>query len=354
MKAFLLLAISLSSLLYAADGVVVVVEAPMFRVPDINSPVIQYSKKGERVYIHPVVINDREAYDIRPSQKALERQKKTEDPFLKVKPEVKNYHDAYPFILTKDNQGRDAWMIREHVHIWYEDQREFTQFAPNPDPTDYRLLEPLPSSYPFNRSETLRANMRLSLGTPLTQNYPYQEKIQADSYGYQFEFNATMTRRVRKEPSNRLYAGGMLSLRSVNSDLTLETRRSRESWNKIGFGGVLTYDPYRSDLHRITLSWAAIANPFNQVSISQSDLNGVTEIRNFLAWNFSSRLGAEWQWLRVTETLDLTMGVWSELESPLNFSSSTATNRPEWWSGNQFNAGIAFTMAGFVGLQSSY
>ena len=351
---FLLSLLLRCALSFGAEGVVVVVEAPMFRVPDKNSPVVQYAKKGQRVYIHPVVTNDREAYDIRPSKKALERQKTRDDLFLKVKPEVQNFHDNYPFILTKDNQGRDAWMIREHVYVWYEDAREFAQSLPTPDPTDYRLLEPLPSAYPFNRSETLRANMRLSLGTPLTQNYPYRERIQADSYGYQFEFNAQMTRRVRKEASNRLYAGGLFTFRTVNSDLTLETRRSREQWNKIGFGGVLTYDPYRTDLHRITLSWAAIINPFHQVSISQTDLNGVTEIRNFLAWNFSSRVGAEWQWLRVTETLDLTMGVYSELESPLNFNSSTPSNRPEWWSGDQFNSAINFTLAGFVGLQSAY
>jgi len=327
---------------------------PCFACQYLNSPVIQYAKKGQRIYIHPVVVTDREAYDIRPTKKAIERQKKREDLFLKVKPEVENYHDAYPFILTKDNQGRDAWMIREHVYIWYEDAREFTQKIPNPDPTDYRLLEPLPTFYPFNRSETLRANMRFSLGTPLTQNYPYREKIQADSYGYQLEFNASMTRRVRKEPSNRLYAGGIFSLRTVNSDLTLETRRSRERWNKMGLGGVLSYDPYRTDLHRITLSWAAIANPFHQVSISQTDATGVTEIRNFMAWNFSSRLGAEWQWLKITETLDFTLGAWSELESPLNFNSTTPSNRPEWWSGNQFNAGFSFTLAAFIGLQSSY
>lgn len=339
---------------WAAEGVIVVNEAPMFRTPNQDTPVIQYAKRGERIYIHPVVTTDRERYSYRPSKAAIERQKKSDDPFLKVKPEVENYHDSYPYILTKDNQGRDAWILRDHVYVWYEDSREFSQVTPDPDPTDYRLLEPLPSSYPFNRSETLRANMRFSLGTPLTQNYPYNEKIQADAYGYQLEFNATMTRRVRRDKSNRLYAGGLVSFRTVNSDLTLETRRSREQWNKLGLGGVLTYDSYRTESHRLTLSWAAIVNPFHQVSVSQTDTLGVTEIRNFMAWNFSSRLAAEWQWLKVTETLDLTLGLWSELESPLNFASQTATNRPEWWRGNQFNSGLSFTMAGFLGLQSSY
>ncbi|MCE3011765.1 MAG: hypothetical protein LW878_01750, partial [Proteobacteria bacterium] len=131
MKNLLFLSLLLRcALSLAAEGVVVVVEAPMFRVPDQNSPVVQYAKKGQRVYIHPVVINDREAYDIRPTKKAIERQKPRDDLFLKVKPEVENFHDAYPFILTKDNQGRDAWMIREHVYVWYEDARELNQKTP--------------------------------------------------------------------------------------------------------------------------------------------------------------------------------------------------------------------------------
>ena len=355
MKKIILIFVSLlSQNIWPAEGMIVVLEAPMFKTPNQNSKVIQYAKKGERIYVHPVVTTDREKYNYQQKKVALERQKRDEDPFLKVKPEVLHYHDSYPFILTKDNQGRDAWVLREHVHIWYEDEREFSQKTPSPDPTDYRLLEPLPPNFPLNRLESLRANLRFSLGSPLTQNYAYNEKIQADSYGYQFEINASMSKRLRKDPSNRLYAGGIISFRTVSSDLTLETRRSKEQWNKLGFGGLVSHDTFRTDKHRITLSWAALINPFNQVSVSQTDTEGTQEIRNFLAWNFSSRLGAEWQWLKVTETIDLTVGIWSEIESPLNFNSSTATNRPEWWSGDQFNSGATFTMAGFLGLQSSY
>jgi AAA+ superfamily predicted ATPase len=55
--------------------------------------------------------------------------------------------------------------------------------------------------------------------------------------------------------------------------------------------------------------------------------------------------------------LDLNLGVWAEVESPFDLITSTSTNRPSWWRAanrDRFSAELNFTLAAFVGLQSSY
>jgi hypothetical protein len=342
----------------ASEGMVTVLEAPLFRVPDQTTPVIQYVRKGDRIYVHPVVTTDRERYgSIRPDKRAIRRSQMEVDPYLKPTPEVQNYHDGFDFVLTKDNQGRDAWILRDHVHVWYEDRREFSQKTPRPDPTDYRLLEPLPETYPLNRLETLRANIQFSLGTPLTQTYPYPESIRGESYGYQMELNLSMLKRLQKDFKGRFHAGGVITVRSVTSDYVLQTRRASEQWTKIGFGGAVSYDPWRTDEHRLTLTWSALAYPFNQVSIGQADNAGIEEIRNYFGWNLGSRIAADWQRLKFIGDLNLVAGIWAELESPFQMSANSGTNRPTWWNNganDKFTHNSSFTVAGQIGIQSTY
>ncbi len=346
----------LSTTLWAGEGMIVVLEAPMFRHPDRTSDVVQYTRKGQRIFVHPAVMVDRARYnDIPFSDKALKEKLADGDP-MAISKDVADYHDGMDFILTKDKQGRDAWMLREHVHVFYEDQRERAQKDPYPDPTDYRLLEPLPDTFPIVRQERLRGGFSLSLGSPYSRNYPYNQKIKAEAAGYQLEAHGQMTRQLQIGGRGRWYGGGMVTVRTTQSRYTLETRRAAEQWTRLGAGGLLTMDAWRSDTQRITLTGALIAYPYSQANISQSD-DGVEENRNFWGWNFGARTGAQWQRVRILAELDLVMGVWAELESPMRMQAKTSTNRPEWWGGSKsdtFNPNATFTFAGIVGLQSTY
>jgi hypothetical protein len=351
------LLVSLAS--FAGEGHVVVLEAPMFRKPDVSSEVIQYVHKNERIYVHPVVMNDRSRHQDIPVDADKVRKELNEDPFYEVSEEKLNYHDGMDFILTKDNQGRNAWMLREHVFVYYEDQREKTQKDPNPDPTDYRLREPLPATFPIVRDESLRGNMVLSLGTPYTRSYPYNEKIKAEARGFQYELNAQFTkRRMEKEVEfSRWYYGGMLTVRTSENRFTLEERRAQEQWVRFGGGGVASFDAWRTEKQRIVLTGSLIAYPFTQASISQTDQDGVQENRTYLGWNFGARAGTQWHFRRVLAELDFVIGVWGEFESPMRLQAKTSTNRPEWWGGGKsdtFSPNATFTFAGVIGFQSTY
>lgn len=341
---------------FAAEGMVSVLEAPLFKRPNRNADVIQYVHKGEKVYIHPLVLVDRSAYGNLPDGKKLGTHDQ-EDPFS-LSEDIENYHDGSDFVLTKDNQGRDAWMLREHVTIWYEDPREFTQKAANPDNTDYRLLEPLPDGYPITRVPKIRGSFGFSLTSPQTTNYRYNERVTAEGYGNQLEFHAHLMRVLDRELSGRWYVGGMFTVRTVENEYRLQTRTAQEQWTRLGAGGLISYDPWRSENARITIKGILLAYPLNQVSIRQTDRSSRDEeIRQYNGWNSAARLEGQWVRIKFFQNLDFTLGLWGELESPMDLQAKTATNRPQWWGegkGDSFRSSIAFTFAGMVGLHSSY
>jgi hypothetical protein len=328
----------------------------MFRKPDISAEVVQYTRKGQRIYIHPAVVVDRSKFANVPLNEKAYKKKLAEDNAMPISEDVANYHDGMDFILTKDKQGRDAWMLREHVHVFYEDQREHAQKDPYPDPTDYRLLEPLPETYPLVRNELLRGGLAFSMGSPYVRTYPYNEKIKAEATGNQLEVHGQLSRQLKFDERGRWFGGGMFTVRTSQNRYTLETRRSDEQWTRIGGGGHMTYDAWRTDDQRITLTGSLIVYPFSQASISQS-MGGVEESRNFTGWNLGGRTGAQWQYLRLIGELDFVLGVWGELESPMQMQAKTSTNRPQWWAAGKsdtFNANATFTFAGIVGFQSTY
>jgi hypothetical protein len=346
----------LTSLTFAAEGMVSVLEAPLFRRPYRNSSVIQYVHQDEIIYIHPLVLVDQSAYGNLPEGKKLGSDDK-DDPFSLTE-DIENYHEGSEFVLTKDNLGRDAWILREHVHIWYEDPRELSQKTASPDNTDYRLMEPLPDGYPIARLEKNRGSIALSLTSPQTTNYRYNQRVTAEGYGNQFELNAQLLRVVSRELSGRWYAGGLLSIRTAENEYRLESRSAQEQWTRLGAGGVISYDAWRSEKSRITIKGFLLAYPLTQVTIRQNErASGDEEIRQYRGWNSAARLETQWTRIKFFQNLDFTLGLWSELESPMELEAKTSTNRPQWWGegkGDSFSSSIAFTFAGVVGLQSSY
>lgn len=347
----------------AGEGRVSVLEAPLFRRPSVKSKIVQYVQKNELIYIHPQVLVDEKKYrEFRPDEatrlkleEQLAKDSDLKDPFFEDGAPA--YNPSSKFVLTKDNQGRDAWILREHVHVFYEDEREFTQLEPRPDPTDYRLREPLPASYPLYDHDKVRGWLQFSLGSAMAKNYPYRERITSEAYGRQLELNAAMLWIRPSDRRERSYFGGFFTVRTSTSDYTITGgRRTTETWTRFGLGPLLSYDPYRFEQHVVTLYVAPIVYPYAQASITQK-LAAAEDTRNYWAWGASARFGAQYQRLKVTSVLDLVVGVWAEAEGPLTMRSKNTARVPAWWrenSNDRFSTGFTYTLAGQIGIQSSY
>ena len=104
--------------LYAYDAVIIVFQAPLLKGPSLNSKVLQVLRKGDRVYI--------------PRESLVKG----------TLPE---------FVPTFDRAGNEAYVPAKYVKVISgtdEENKQPVHYGKH-DPTDYRLEEPIPTSYPF-------------------------------------------------------------------------------------------------------------------------------------------------------------------------------------------------------------
>lgn len=342
----------------AAEGMITVLEAPMFRSPDASSPVVQYVRKGDTVYLHGAVLNRDPSVAVDPAKERQARERLTpleKDPLYRGMPTERSHPD---FVLTKDRQGRDAWLLRRHVHVWYEDERENDQRDVRPDPTDYRLLEPLPDAYPFDRRALGRGLVLFGLGNPSAVAYPYKEALAAEGYGYQYELSTHLTRLRSQDPLERWQWGGVFLVRTSQSEYVLQTRKANERWLRLGVGPMMSYDLYRAEKQRLTLWGATLLYPFTTAQISQEEPGVTEDRRRFWGWSMSARAGAHWQRFNILPDTDLVLGVWGEAAPSSQMRSLKSAKVPTWWradgKGDSFDTGVTANFGAQIGIQSSY
>ena len=114
-----------SSTLFAARGIVLVLEAPLLLKPDIEAPISMFVRKGEKIFIHDknagLSLNDVQ-YDLTTRNVTYDQ-----GPSGKL------------FLQSVDSQGRAVWIEKRFVKLIYKDDREFTEsISPfKKDPKDF-------------------------------------------------------------------------------------------------------------------------------------------------------------------------------------------------------------------------
>ena len=108
---FTLLILSLQA--SALEGMITVLEAPVWKKPNASSTIVQYLRRGDTVTI--------------------------------VDTPVMNSN----FVPIWDNLKNYAYIQAKHVKAFTADSRELNTKSLNQDPTDYRMDEPIPSNYPI-------------------------------------------------------------------------------------------------------------------------------------------------------------------------------------------------------------
>ena len=97
---------------------------------------------------------------------------------------------------------------KKYVKVIYNDDRE-EQLQMNPyakyDPTDYRLEEPLPDSYPLIDPRKARAYMSLGIGPAAKSSFNYGEPVIEESLGHKYAFSAIYAKKVDFDNYNRFY-----------------------------------------------------------------------------------------------------------------------------------------------------
>lgn len=340
---FLLFLILFSLKTYALDAVVSVLEAPLFRTKDINSLVIQYKRKGEVIKIHPV-LNDELKYD-----------------YLKPKKFVANEKFAYnedEFIPTYDRLGNVAYVLRDHIFIYFEDDREIAQLPPQKDPTDYRIQEPLPQNYPLKIKSGYRGQLYSGLATPYNESYPYQQSVKNKGYSSPVNLSLNFLRRVSYDTQDRLYFGVSFGFSHHDSTFILTNNNiSQEKAYKFGLGPVISYDAFKSKKTRITLMTSVLVNLFHQFDITQTDLNQNSEMRSYRGYSLTPTLSAFYALLDIAPHLDLLMGTSLAMDIGGDFQVDRGSRYAQWWQNpgsDSFSPRTNINVSAHLGLQSRF
>ena len=339
----------ISSNVFALEAVVTVLEAPLFSSKSFNAPVVQYLRKGDVLKIHPSIANDKRFDQYAPSpEKLLE---------LKYEKDANTFSSHDKFIPTLDRQGNTAYILSEHIYIYFNDLREFDQRLSKKDSTDYRLEEPLPKLYPLKSPSGYRGQLILGINQPYFESYPYKDNFKTKGYNSPMELAYSLSWQAPGKYDERLFIGATSNFRFFeNTYYFYDQRRSEERGVKLGIGPVISYDAFKGIKNRLSISTSILVNFFDRLYITQIDSQS-EEVREYLAYSIAPRVSLQYHRKAIIEDLDFVLGTAIEVGSPTTFRATNAGKNPLWWQdlGNdKFTTRTTFTLGGYVGMQTAY
>lgn len=327
---------SFASKLLAAEGVIIVLEAPLFEKEDTKSRILQYVRKGDRIFIH-----DRHAGI------------STDDPDYGQVREVP-YGDFY---FVQDKNGREAYVPRKYVKRIMKDQREYAEkISPfDHDPTDYRLKEPLPPKYPIVNEERYRAIANFALGPARKVNYPYPNGIQTENFAPRMGVELSYLKNIEYDTINRFYFGAKFHFWQDEANFELGSgKTAKEQHGQFGVGPTVTYDAYRDDDYRVCFTGGFSFN-WNR---TLATIEGPDEEENriFSAFTITPEVGTLLQFPKVLPHIDLVLGTALQFNLPYVLNPQGPAINAESW--NAESDSLSYPLGGnltaFLGLQSSY
>ena len=323
-------------------GMVIVLEAPLFRTPDAKSKVLKYVRKGDIIYIHPKYFrngpvdknfdnledyfedeNPVNLYYESSSEKSKKPADEEETLFLENNEVDKTEH----YYLTLDDLGTRAYIPKRFVKLIYQDEREFlTQVNPfKKDPTDYRLPEPLSKNYPFMQKELYRYWFGFGGGTQAKKKYPYKSNTEKETFGSQLEFKSSVAWKVNEQIEERLFFGGIFHMQYFENNFEIFfpifDRKSKERRLTFGAGPYISYDTIRFEPFQITLYQGFLLN-FNQHNVFQSLTSNDGEERAFKGFSFTSSSGILLTRKNLLgDHIDIFLGTSLQIDLPYNLKS---------------------------------
>lgn len=338
---FSTLLLALSAKIYAARGVIIALEAPLFESEDTKSRIVQYVRKGDELFIH-----DRHA-GISPL-----------DPDYGQVREV----PANDFYLVQDKNGNEAYIQRKYIKRFYKDEREYAEnISPfTHDPTDYRLKEPLPPKYPKLTDDRYRAIANLALGPANKVNYPYPSTVKNENFAPRKGIELTYLKNVEFDTINRFYFGAQFHFWQDNATFTLEgdgnlpDKTATELHGQFGLGPFVTYDAYRDDDYRLCFTGGFSFN-LNR-TLATIEAEGEEENRIFTAYTMTPKIGTLLEFPHIIPSVDVVLGSSLQFHLPYTLKpQGPAVNATSW---NEEEDHISYPLGGnftvFLGIQTVY
>lgn len=312
MKLLAILLISFNALSYKA--VVTALEAPLFKEQDSDSQVIQYFRKGDIITIH-------------------------------------NADRFGRFYKTLTKTSDESYILKDHVHVYYDDSRELDQAQPSFDNTDYRIPEPLPKDYPLIRPSGYRGQFYLSIGSFNPESYDYEEAIQDSTNDSNISFSFLWSKGLEKDLSRRIFKGFLANVTNSASTFLFADSKSTEQNIKIGIGPYISYDVWKSDKYIFTLYSAFLINFYDTIKVSIEEDEGSSSA-DYSTYSFESRSGLKFSILEVLANFDFIFGLGVNFTLPKDYQIQDNSQGSSFDSG--YNSGLNSQLSITIGIQSNY
>ena len=311
---------------FSYDAIVIVLQAPLLKEPRLNSTVLETVRQGARVYVPTEIGN------------------------------LAKYPD---FIQTYDRAGNVAYVPSKYIKIVTHDlsENKMPITIGHHDPTDYRLEEPIPVTYPYDNTPFLRASLGLSLGNNSKSPYDYNSVFTKQTFSSETGARLVLTHKISFDNYDRYYFGLFGSISSVRNEVYFQNGNiAEESRSLIRVGPIITFDAYKSSRYRITLGTGFTYN-LHKSSIKLSDNLGQSEERLFSGYSISPFTNTLIQVVDVLPSTDLIAGADFNFFLPHNEKSVDQVTLPAVWgsdSPNQIQSGLKAQVSFFLGVQVKY
>jgi len=311
MKYLLILLIAFNAWAYKA--VITALEAPLFKEQDSEGFVIQYFRKGDEIIIHR---DDR-------------------------------FGDFYKALTTT---GDEAYILKEHVYVYYKDSRELDYLGPEFDNTDYRIPEPLPEKYPIKQPSGYRGQFYLSFGSFNSENYIYPDKVLDSSSDSFYSLNFLYAKGAKFDESKRFFFGALFNLYKSSSTFLFQDFTSTEESFKFGLGPYLSYDAWKNEKYMITLFSSLQVYLYDRLTINRSAATD-TEVE-YSTMSFNLKSGIYFTIQDVLADFDFISGLGADFNPPSSYDLKSSGGDTYFQSSfkTRFNTQISI----FLGIQSNY
>lgn len=321
LQALSLLTLSTTALAY--DGIVIVLEAPLLREPRLDSTVVQTIRKGQRVYI--------------PN-------------------ETLKAGSMPEFIPTFDRTGNRAYVPSKYVKAitGTTAESEMPISLAGHDPTDYRLEEPIPSTYPFENRSFLRASASFVIANNMKSPYAYGNSFNEQDYKTEMGVRVAFTRKVNHDKNDRFYFGGIGFITSAKNYIDFKSdQTAEESRDMIRVGPWFTYDAFKSEKYRLAVGTGFTFNYHRTTLFIDSATIG--EERLFSGFSLSPMTSSTFQVTELLPNTDLLMGVDLSLFLPHTLKTKDLAENPTLWNGgDEISEGLKAQASAFIGVQVRY
>lgn len=310
----------------ALDAIVIVLEAPLLAAPDLQSKVLQTLRKGEHLFV----------------------------------PNSKNEIDDMPdFLSTFDRAGNEAFIPKKYIKIITDDEREVASTIryKGEDPTDYRLEEPIPKTYPFNDLGYFRASFSITRGNNAEKPYVYDPAIASQDYSMESGARVCVMNKVNFDRFDQYYFGLLASTETItNFFLFKDLSAAQEKKSLLRVGPLITFDAFKNRHYRLSFGGGFTYN-IHKSTIGVVGPTGDYEQRLFSGFSFSPLTNLTLQRTNILPYTDLLAGVDLNFYLPHTEKTTDTISFPDLWSkqatdqiSSPFKAQVAF----FLGVQVKY